>query len=462
MENCAGQEATTHPDSLIIFDWDDTVMPTAALAAGGRFAAPPPPPPPVDDIQDEEANDGGQATQPVELQELRPSDEELAACAEAASKALEAAGKYGKVIILTNAVQGWVFDTASRFMPQLLGDLKELTIISARSIFEPLGITEPWRWKALCMQRILDCYKFDRDGIDGTRNLVSIGDSWHERAAAILAAQDLGFPCHVKCLKLQEAPLVGTVARQMDLCAHYFEWLVAHDGHLDLKIMADGSLEPVEVASSRAGEASLPDSTHRGDGECDSDSPLTSADSDPETVVVELSDFNEDPNSSVDEDEPVYSIADAGEDQLMSGKSGPDSQSGQRTTSGDAWEGGAQKAIIPGCVAEGEMQVVPRQQEQGAPMTGIPEPGPIEAFVPTACGSTKNSGLMLKTGARCNGSGPWRKGNNKSKASTPAPLHKGSQTCTTSFKKVSSGRALRIRKAPWLVKQNRSKRSSSS
>lgn len=290
-------------NALIVFDWDDTLLPTAALASAGFFAtgavvpamnsalarcaaagdscqafaatAAAPGPADLEQVQTamvsvaptcfpeevpglafaglhtKASASATETSSPMgDGASIPPSTEELGACAEAAIQAVRAAVRHGRVVILTNAVHGWVQDTALRFLPELMSDLATLPVISARSIFEPLGVVEPWRWKALCMQRILSCFKLDKDGVDGMRSLVSIGDSWHERAAAILAVQDLSFPCYVKCLKLSELPTIRHVAYQLNLCAHYFEWLVSHDGHLDLKILPDGNLVPVESFAS--------------------------------------------------------------------------------------------------------------------------------------------------------------------------------------------------------------------
>eukprot|EP00439_Symbiodinium_sp_Y106_P006981 s12019_g1.t1 len=47
-----------------------------------------------------------------------------------------------QVVIITNSGFGWVHETAVRFMPLLLSELEDIPVISARSIFEPLGVKE--------------------------------------------------------------------------------------------------------------------------------------------------------------------------------------------------------------------------------------------------------------------------------------------------------------------------------
>lgn len=235
-------------DSLIIFDWDDTIMPTTALTEDGYFAELPP------------GEEGDTQRRLSELLLWRRRAE-LTACAEAAMRALRAARRRGKVIVVTNAIRGWVPDTAARFLPELMGELDDLTVISARSIYEPQGIAEPWQWKALCFERIARCFQFDPDGIQGPKSLVSIGDSWHERAAAFKTGQELGAGCFVKSVKLAERPTVDVLTQQLDLCARQLDQLASHDGSLDLRVQP-GLLElvwcavaPLAVAPAHKGGA---------------------------------------------------------------------------------------------------------------------------------------------------------------------------------------------------------------
>lgn len=221
--------------SLLIFDWDDTLHPTAALAVANRLA-----PGAVSAGQVAAAAAAGAAASGV-------TDSDLEACANAAVRALRAAKALGRVVIVTNAINGWVHDTAFRFMPQIIGELATLTVISARSVFEPLGVTEPWRWKTLCFRRLLDCFPCDPNGLQRHRNLFSIGDSWHERSAAIAAVQDVGSNFYVKSLKLTELPSPERLAFQLDRCTEHLSWLAAFDGHLDLQVTLSGALEPVEI-----------------------------------------------------------------------------------------------------------------------------------------------------------------------------------------------------------------------
>eukprot|EP00931_Biecheleriopsis_adriatica_P043848 TRINITY_DN25054_c0_g1_i1.p1 TRINITY_DN25054_c0_g1~~TRINITY_DN25054_c0_g1_i1.p1 ORF type:complete len:489 (+),score=112.73 TRINITY_DN25054_c0_g1_i1:192-1469(+) len=204
--------------SLVIFDWDDTLLPTASLVASGRIA-------PAAGSPGAARTSGAAASALLNEWEF---DSFLEACAAGAIQALQEAAKLGRVVIVTNSGFGWVHETASRFMPSVLSELENVPVISARSIFEPLGVAEPYRWKVHCFQRIAECFQFDPAGITGPSSLVSIGDGWHERVAAIMTAQDLKLACHVKCMKLLEQPGVDQLAQQLDLCVQVLEGITSH------------------------------------------------------------------------------------------------------------------------------------------------------------------------------------------------------------------------------------------
>ncbi|CAJ1362790.1 unnamed protein product, partial [Effrenium voratum] len=132
-----------------------------------------------------------------------------------------------EVVIITNSGFGWVHETASRFMPSILSELEQIPVISARAIFEPLGVAAPYRWKVLCFRRIVDLFSFDPEGKTGPSGLISVGDGWQERVAALMAAQDTDVGS-VKCLKFLEQPGVDQLAQELDLCSQIFEGLAAH------------------------------------------------------------------------------------------------------------------------------------------------------------------------------------------------------------------------------------------
>mmetsp|Transcript_30275 Transcript_30275/g.66230 ORF Transcript_30275/g.66230 Transcript_30275/m.66230 type:complete len:346 (+) Transcript_30275:57-1094(+) len=203
-------------DALVILDWDDTILPTTALTSAGH----------VPEMSTEAA--------------FENFGLELVACAEAARRLLDAAKRHGRVVIITNAVHGWVEECVERFMPQLKCELAGIPIISARSIYEPQGMQASQSWKLLCFHRVVSCFAFDREGIKGMRNLVSIGDSFFERMAVMKVAEDLDLPAYVKSLKLIERPSIAEVTCQLLQCSFHFDWLMSYAGSLDLWVQENG------------------------------------------------------------------------------------------------------------------------------------------------------------------------------------------------------------------------------
>lgn len=226
--------------SLIIFDWDDTLFPTAELHAGGYL-----------DLLSKPGDRAEPLPQSLPCDDLR----EVAA---AAAQALRAAKSVGNTIIVTNADHGWVHETAARFMPGLAHDLQGIPVLSARSIFKPQGISESRERKVQCFRRIVQCFHSGPAGIFGVQSLVSIGDSMDEHEATMKVAQSC--PCYVKSLKLMERPTMSQMAQQLEVFAAQLPSIATHAGNLDFDlgmmvavegILAEDSLRE-HLRSSRA------------------------------------------------------------------------------------------------------------------------------------------------------------------------------------------------------------------
>lgn len=71
---------------------------------------------------------------------------------------------------------------------------------------------------------------------DARKNVLSFGDSVHERAAVHRVTAGLGPATRTKSVKFVERPTLEQLKRQVDLVASCFEDIVRHDGHLDLML----------------------------------------------------------------------------------------------------------------------------------------------------------------------------------------------------------------------------------
>lgn len=210
--------------SLLIFDWDDTLLPTSALEDAGYLG------------------NGSEENQlmPTNVRSNGSSNaacgfvaHELAACDLAASRVVRAAQELGIVLIVTNSNHGWVHATAARFLPELAKELARIPVISARSIFEPQGICLQ-QWKVLCFERIVQCFNSRSVGAVDVCSLVSIGDSIDEEEATMAIAQRC--LCYAKALKLTERPNMCTVTQQLVFCLNHLSKMSVYSGNLHVDL----------------------------------------------------------------------------------------------------------------------------------------------------------------------------------------------------------------------------------
>lgn len=106
-------------------------------------------------------------------------------------------------------------------------------MLSARSTYEPQGVSQPSEWKYLAFEEEIRGF-FGAAG-DRTRNVVSLGDSAHEREALIRATEGTAC-CRAKSLKFAERPKIDQLLKQHALISACFDHIVNHDGNLDLCI----------------------------------------------------------------------------------------------------------------------------------------------------------------------------------------------------------------------------------
>jgi hypothetical protein len=137
--------------TIIILDWDDTMCPsTACMRYHGLSVLGDPP-------------DGEVA---AALQALTV---EVQALLEQASLLAE------KVIVVTNAEEGWVDLSCKAWLPNLAASLEKAEVASARSMWEPRGITSPAGWKARAFEDAIDRF-YSRYQNQSWKNIISIGD----------------------------------------------------------------------------------------------------------------------------------------------------------------------------------------------------------------------------------------------------------------------------------------------
>jgi len=197
-------------ETVIIFDWDDTILPSTWVQ-----------------------NEYMRLDSDFVLSAWQ--QEQFAMVAKAAYETLTAAKRFGTVLLITNAESGWIELSCRKFLPTLVPALKGLKVISARTSYEGPDCLEPVSWKIRAFDvELRRIFGPDADS-ERRKNLLSLGDSVHEREALMRAASTMT-NCCAKSMKFRARPAVRDMCRQHALVASCFERIVQHDGTLDLCI----------------------------------------------------------------------------------------------------------------------------------------------------------------------------------------------------------------------------------
>jgi hypothetical protein len=199
-------------DTIFIFDWDDTCLPSTWVSGQGLT------------LNQESI---------VSQSQLQQLDE----AAKVVAKTLSLAKRYGTVVLVTNAEEGWIELSCRKFIPSLLPSLADIRIVSARTTYESASLPSPQDWKFQAFQSEL-YRKFGEEAVhesERRKNVLSLGDSHHEREALFRVASSLP-NCRSKSMKFVERPDISQICKQHTLVAGQFERIVHHDENLDLCI----------------------------------------------------------------------------------------------------------------------------------------------------------------------------------------------------------------------------------
>mmetsp|Transcript_21070 Transcript_21070/g.33975 ORF Transcript_21070/g.33975 Transcript_21070/m.33975 type:complete len:221 (+) Transcript_21070:68-730(+) len=189
-----------HPDpqTVIVFDWDDTLLYTTFIKkASGRNISP-------------------------AMQQHLDSIEKVA------YEILEAALRCGATFIITNAEDGWVQESAAVFMPSLLSIFEKVNIISARSTQE-VHCADSSQWKTHAFLEMGRRLREDNSVV----NLISIGDSQFELDAAHVFGT-LFEHSLIKTVKFKEHPTPLELLKELKLVLPKFANIVKASTNLNI------------------------------------------------------------------------------------------------------------------------------------------------------------------------------------------------------------------------------------
>jgi hypothetical protein len=191
-------------NTVIIFDWDDTLLCTSFLTPNGIFNE-------DLDLTDKEK-------------------EKLAKLEFSVLRILTAAVGKCDTFIITNAAPGWVEYSAERFYPSLKTFLPKVKIISARGEYEAHypGDSRMWKIQAfLNMQR-----NFDSQLVT---NIICLGDSFIEMEAAHVLASKFQ-QAFIKTIKFRESPKPEELNKQLTLVAEQFPVIFSAIKNLTIRV----------------------------------------------------------------------------------------------------------------------------------------------------------------------------------------------------------------------------------
>jgi hypothetical protein len=207
--------------TIIILDWDDTICPsTTCMRTHGLSVLGAPP-------------DG----------ELAEALEALTREAQAlVEKACELAEK---VVVVTNAEEGWVDLSCKAWMPGIKDTISSCEVCSARSTWEPRGIASPAGWKARAFEDAIDKF-YSQYPNQSWKNIVSIGDAPHEREALsrVVRWAPSGKKCRSKSVKFVLRPSIQQLTRELQMLRDSLKEIVEHNDDLDLHFSAESLVDP--------------------------------------------------------------------------------------------------------------------------------------------------------------------------------------------------------------------------
>jgi len=205
-------EVSAGSEPNVIFDWDDTLLCSSWLDSMGFNLN----------------------TPDSEIEGIRSH---LNILEEAAANLLRRAliSSPKGVVIITNAELGWVELSCRKFIPKVLGILSNITVVSARSTFEHQFPNAPDVWKAEAFRIKIREYFGDKP-IDLRKDVLSFGDSIHERKAVHKATSTMGSSTLTKSVKFVERPTIEQLVRQQNLVASCLFEICKKDESLDLML----------------------------------------------------------------------------------------------------------------------------------------------------------------------------------------------------------------------------------
>ena len=191
-------------NSIIIYDWDDTLLPTSFLTPGGCF------------------------NEDIKISEI--DQDKLLKLEQLVFTLLNESVEKGNVYIITNAGKGWVEYSAKRFYPSIIDALSKIKIISARGEYEKIYPGNSRQWKIQAFLTLLNYVD-----VKLVTNIICIGDSLFEMEAGRILASKFT-EAFIKTIKFREAPKLDELIKQLKLVCVQFGSIYSSIKNLTIRV----------------------------------------------------------------------------------------------------------------------------------------------------------------------------------------------------------------------------------
>lgn len=216
--------------TIIIFDWDDTLCPSTWMRKHAQF--------------DAEGH--------LKAKLDNETRHELQMLADQVTPLIEAAQELGKVIVVTNAKRPWVDTSCRNFLPSCKNTIKPIPVMYALELLKDLdqqkldkdGACLLTETKARAMKEAVTNF-YSRYPNQSWKNIISIGDAFFEHDAIRQVSRERpqieGFQkkCRTKTVKLLEGPSIAGMVVQLSIIESWLAKIVQLDNDVDIDLSAD-------------------------------------------------------------------------------------------------------------------------------------------------------------------------------------------------------------------------------
>lgn len=233
------------PPTVFILDWDDTCCATSYLERCGFMA----------DLDTRFEDCAPQLARFLRILEHR------------VLTLLKTATKLGTVLIVTNAGDGWVELSSSRFLPAvrayLLAHHKTIKIVSARARYVDAYRQHPLQWKALTFtDELRPLYEMKQNPY---MHVISLGDSVGDQYASHVAAERMtsaGMPIVLKVVKFLERPSIDQLCKELSVLLDHLYAMTMYKGSFDVSMYKDVSPAAPQQQSNNAQPSAVVGQSH--------------------------------------------------------------------------------------------------------------------------------------------------------------------------------------------------------